>query len=117
MKFESRPLQLAGSEILPGPTEYDPKLVKDGTPRISIGLPIPSPFKKDAPAPNVYVIKSGIGTKSLTEPASPEVLVRSRSFVGSPYHTTQKACVPGQRSLKLITSRETCRNVSLRLNG
>jgi len=101
-------LWFQGIETLPGPGAYEPKTVPDSVPKISIGLPVHNPFKNDAPAPNAYTVKSGIGSKNVYELTNPEPLVRSRTLLGSPYYSTIKDAVPGLFRYVLLFCFHSC---------
>ncbi|ELU05240.1 hypothetical protein CAPTEDRAFT_127120 [Capitella teleta] len=92
----------SGVEVTPGPGAYGGDcragvLSKENRPRtISMaqrtGVPT---HKNDAPPPNSYVIKTGIGSRALSEKLPPSWSMGTKSKFGGTHYGTMKQNTPG----------------------
>ncbi|ESO02001.1 hypothetical protein HELRODRAFT_161220 [Helobdella robusta] len=87
-------------EVLPGPGQYEPKLLKSLS-SISLGNRSKSSPNLNPP-PNAYTINDGIGKKCPVQGTPPAMLIRSRTEFGSIYYPSTKAAVPGPGSYKQV---------------
>lgn len=87
----------AAIEILPGPGDYEVKTAREG-PQVIIGQITRCPFKNEAPPPNAYFIKSGIGANAVHERSAPSATLKSRLPPGSNQYPMIKAGVPSPAS-------------------
>ncbi len=91
-----------GIEVLPGPGAYSAHDVRTGVlsterqgSKITMGMKTKSPFKKEAPPPNTYYLRSGVGSRGVHENRPPQWSMGARRDVGSVQYAPIKANIPG----------------------
>ncbi|KAK2160438.1 hypothetical protein LSH36_133g02014 [Paralvinella palmiformis] len=94
-------------DVTPGPGAYNSDRVQEGViskehkpNSITMAAKTKWPFKNEAPPPNTYKPRSGIGITAQTERQAPSWSLRPRTHVGGSHYATIKANIPGPGSYK-----------------